>query len=78
MGKERKFSFCVEDKALGVAERPRRFLEAFAAVLEHSNFGKSLQPARCSRLIQKRFCSSHLSTVLNLHDQQFPCHIKHG
>jgi len=33
-----KYSYYVEEKTLQVAERPRRFLEAFAAVLEHSSY----------------------------------------
>ena len=37
MGKTGKYSFYVEDKTLDVTDRPRRFLEAFAAVLELSS-----------------------------------------
>ena len=49
-----KYSYYVEDKALNVSERPRKFLEAFAAVLEHSSYGLALEhytrlSAKCSR-----------------------------
>jgi len=38
-----KYSYYVEPRALAVTERPRRFLEAFAAVLEHGNYGLALE-----------------------------------
>ena len=38
-----KYSFYVEPGALSVTERPRRFLEAFAAVLEHGSYGLALE-----------------------------------
>ena len=38
-----KYSYYVEPGALAVAERPRRFLEAFAAVLEHGSYGLALE-----------------------------------
>jgi len=49
-----RFSFFVEPKALEVQDRPRRFLEAFAAVLRHSNYGLALDTysrlsAKCAR-----------------------------
>ena len=39
---------------MDVADRPRRFLEAFAAILEHSNYGMLLEQytkisTKCSR-----------------------------
>jgi Fe-S oxidoreductase len=37
-----KYSFYVEEKALEVTERPRKFLEAFAAILEHSSYALAL------------------------------------
>ncbi len=33
-----KYSYYVEEKALEVTDRPRKFLEAFAAILEHSSY----------------------------------------
>jgi len=49
-----KYSYYVEQKALDVTDRPRKFLEAFAAVLEHSNYGVALETysrlsAKCGR-----------------------------
>jgi Fe-S oxidoreductase len=49
-----KYSYYVEAKALEVTDRPRKFLEAFAAVLEHGNYGVALDAyarmcARCAR-----------------------------
>ena len=74
MGKKGKYSFYVEDKALGVAERPRRFLEAFAAVLEHSNYGLALEvytrlSTKCSRCAAS--CQLYQSTG---DDRDIPCH----
>ncbi|MCL5270263.1 MAG: (Fe-S)-binding protein [bacterium] len=40
--KPRKYSYYVEARALEVTDRPRRFLETFAAVLEHSNYAVAL------------------------------------
>jgi len=37
-----KYSYYVEEKALQVADRPRKFLEAFAAALDHSSYGVAL------------------------------------
>jgi len=74
MDKKGKYSFYVEDKAFGVAERPRRFLEAFAAVLEHSNYGLALEvysrlSTKCSRCAAS--CQLYQSTG---EDQDIPCH----
>jgi Fe-S oxidoreductase len=49
-----KYSFYVEQKALQSADRPQRFLEAFAAVLEHSSYHLPLDvysraSVRCGR-----------------------------
>jgi Fe-S oxidoreductase len=49
-----KYSFHVEDRALEGRDRPRRFLAAFAAVLEHTNYGPALDAyarltAKCAR-----------------------------
>jgi Fe-S oxidoreductase len=54
MDHKKKYSFYVEEKALQVNERPRRFLEAFAAVLQHSNYYLPLDAytrlsTKCSR-----------------------------
>ena len=43
MATETKYSYYVEDKAHAVTDRPRKFLEAFAAVLDHSNYGLALE-----------------------------------
>ena len=53
-----KYSYYVEPKALEVTDRPRKFLEAFAAVLDRANYGLALDlyarlGAKCSR------CASH-------------------
>ncbi len=49
-----KYSYYVEEKALEVSDRPRKFLEAFAAVLEHGSYGLALDvytrlSTKCSR-----------------------------
>jgi Fe-S oxidoreductase len=49
-----RYSFYVESGALAVEHRPQRFLEAFAAVLEHGNYAAALDTyarlsAKCSR-----------------------------
>ena len=54
MSRKGKYSYYVEDKALEVTDRPRKFLEAFAAVLEHANYGLALDTytrlsTKCSR-----------------------------
>jgi Fe-S oxidoreductase len=54
MNGKSKYSYYVEERALELKDRPRKFLEAFAAVLEHSNYGLPLEvyariTARCSR-----------------------------
>src|SRR4030067_1789447 len=72
--KKGKYSYFVEKKALETTERPRKFLEAFTAVLEHSNYGLPLEvyariSTKCSR------CAS----VCPLYevpggDSDIPCH----
>lgn len=74
MGKRGKYSFYVEDKALEVPERPRKFLEAFAAVLAHSNYGLPLEvytrlSTKCSRCGAS--CQLYQSTG---EDRDIPCH----
>jgi Fe-S oxidoreductase len=49
-----KYSYYVENRTLEVTERPRKFLEAFAAVLEHGSYGIALDAyarmcSRCAR-----------------------------
>ena len=49
-----RYSYYVESRALEVTDRPRKFLEAFAAILEHSSYGIALEAyarmgAKCSR-----------------------------
>jgi len=69
-----RYSFYVEQKALEVADRPRRFLEAFAAVLEHSSYNLPLDvysrtQARCGRCAAD--CQLYQSTG---EDRDIPCH----
>jgi Fe-S oxidoreductase len=49
-----KYSYHVEPRTLEVTDRPRKFLQAFAAVLEHSSYGIALDmytrlSTKCSR-----------------------------
>ncbi len=74
MGKQTKYAFYVEDKALHVADRPRKFLQAFASVLEHSNYGLPLDvytrvSAKCSRCAAA--CQLYEATG---DDEDIPCH----
>jgi [DsrC]-trisulfide reductase subunit K len=51
-----KYSYQVEPKALEVTDRPRKFLEAFAAVLKHGNYHLALDTyarlsAKCGRCV---------------------------
>ena len=74
MGTTGKYSFYVEDKALEVAERPRKFLEAFAGILEHSSYGLALDvytrlSTKCSRCAAA--CQLYQTTG---DDQDIPCH----
>jgi len=69
-----KYSYYVEQGALQVSDRPRKFLEAFAAVLEHSNYGLPLEvytriSAKCSRCAAA--CQLYQSTQ---EDRDIPCH----
>ena len=74
MGKKGKYSFYVEEKALQVTERPRKFLEAFAAVLQHSSYYLALEvysrlSTKCSRCAVS--CQLYQTTG---NDQDIPCH----
>lgn len=69
-----KHSFYVEQRTLDATDRPRRFLEAFAAVLEHSSYHLPLEvysraSARCGRCAAE--CQLYQSTG---EDQDIPCH----
>jgi len=69
-----KYSYYVEQSALDLTERPRRFLEAFAAVLEHSNYGLPLEvysrlSTKCSR------CAAACQLYETTEDpEDIPCH----
>jgi len=74
MGNKGKHSFYVEEKALQVTERPRKFLEAFAAVLQHSSYYLALEfysrlSTKCSRCAVS--CQLYQTTG---EDQDIPCH----
>jgi Fe-S oxidoreductase len=69
-----KYSFYVEEKALEVRDRPRKFLEAFAAVLEHSSYGLALDvfnrvSAKCGLCAAS--CQLYQTTG---EDRDIPCH----
>jgi Fe-S oxidoreductase len=74
MNNPSKYSYYVEESALTADNRPRRFLEAFAAVLEHSNYALPLEvysrlSTKCSRCAAA--CQLHQSTG---EDRDIPCH----
>ncbi len=74
MIKENRYSYYVEETALSANNRPRRFLEVFAAVLEHSNYALPLDvysrlSTKCSRCAAA--CQLHQSTE---EDRDIPCH----
>jgi Fe-S oxidoreductase len=69
-----KYAFYIEPKALDVRDRPRKFLQAFAAVLEHSNYGLPLDvfsrvSAKCARCAS----SCQLYEVTGA-ERDIPCH----
>jgi len=69
-----KYSYYVEDKVLELSERPRRFLEAFAAILEHGNYYVALDTyarmsAKCGRCAVT--CQLYEATG---DPQDIPCH----
>jgi Fe-S oxidoreductase len=69
----RKYSYYVEGKTAEAEDRPRRFLEAFAAVLERSNYGLALEAysrlgAKCSRCATS--CQLYEETQ---DDRDIPC-----
>jgi len=69
-----KYSYHVEPKAFQVSDRPRKFLEAFAAVLKHGNYQLALDAyarltTRCGR------CASSCQLYETSHEaQDIPCH----
>src|SRR4030066_1547189 len=72
--KKGKYSYFVEKKALETTERPRKFLEAFPAVLEHSNYGVPREvyariSTKCSRCAS--VCPLYEVTG---EDRDIPCH----
>jgi len=74
MGGKRKYSFYVEDKALQTTDRPKKFLEAFAAVLQHSNYFLALDAytrlsTKCSRCAAA--CQLYQATG---EERDIPCH----
>lgn len=74
MSAKSKYSYYVEAKESEVEDRPRKFLEAFAAVLEHSNYGLALDAytrmsAKCGR------CASSCQLYQSTRDERdIPCH----
>ena len=74
MGRKGKYSYYVEPKATQGADRPRRFLEAFAAVLKHGNYNVALDAysrlsTKCGRCSSS--CQLYETTGL---DGDIPCH----
>jgi Fe-S oxidoreductase len=74
MKRESKYSYYVEQKTQMSGDRPRRFLEAFAAVLNHSNYSLPLDiysrlSTKCSRCASS--CQLYQSTG---EDRDIPCH----
>ena len=74
IGKPRHYPFHVEDRTMEATDRPRRFLEAFAAVLEHSSYGLPLDvysrlSTKCSRCAVS--CQLYQATG---DDRDVPCH----
>jgi Fe-S oxidoreductase len=68
-----KYSFYVEDKALDVRDRPRKLLEAFAAILEHSSYGIALDVF--SRVTSKcKLCAASCQLYQSTEeDRDIPC-----
>ena len=69
-----KYAYFIEQSALDMTDRPRKFLEAFAAVLAHGNYGLSLDTysrlsAKCAR------CAAACQLYDNTReDRDIPCH----
>ena len=74
MAKSGRYSYQVEPKALEGTDRPRRFLEAMAAVLKHGNYGLALDTyaslsAKCGRCVSS--CQLYETTQ---DPRDIPCH----
>jgi Fe-S oxidoreductase len=74
MKSKSKYSYYVEENAQVAADRPRRFLEAFAAVLKYSNYALPLEiysrlSTKCSSCAAA--CQLYQSTG---EDRDIPCH----
>ncbi|MFH1723721.1 MAG: (Fe-S)-binding protein [Elusimicrobiota bacterium] len=74
MSTQRKYSYFVEPKALEVAERPRKFLMAFAAVLKNASYGLALDTyarlsTKCGRCVAS--CQLYQTTR---EERDIPCH----
>ncbi len=74
MATPKRYSYHVEAPALEARERPRRFLEALAAILEHGSYGVALDTyarmsAKCSRCASA--CQLYESTGA---PEDIPCH----
>jgi Fe-S oxidoreductase len=74
MGTRDKYAYYIEQRTLEVTDRPRKFLEAFAAVLEHSSYGLALNvysriTTKCSRCASS--CQLYETTE---EDRDIPCH----
>jgi Fe-S oxidoreductase len=68
-----KYSYYVEEKALEVSDRPRKFLEAFATVLEYGSYGLAMDvytrlSTKCSRCAAS--CQLYETTEA---DRDIPC-----
>ncbi len=73
MAIERRYSYHIEEDALAGDDRPRRFLDAFTAVLRHGNYGPALEAwsrlgSRCGRCSVR--CPLWLTTG---EDRDLPC-----
>lgn len=74
MTKKGRYSYYVEEAASELADRPRRFLNAFAAVLEYSNYALPLEvytrlSTKCSQ------CSAACQLYESTQDpEDIPCH----
>ena len=69
-----KYSYYIEQRTLEVTDRPRKFLQAFAAVLEHSSYGLALDTytrlsTKCSRCAAS--CQLYQQSG---EDRDIPCH----
>jgi len=70
----KRYSYHVEESALAQADRPARFLKAFAAILEHGNYDLALDAyarmsAKCGRCAAS--CQLYEATGA---EEDIPCH----